>query len=271
MIIMGQYIILHRLLFCGIALCFAGTAAAQHHQGIPSVGVSPADELTVLDPASNSEPKPTPIVYQVPGAGQRVDIPPTVIIHNFYYSGDRDFRGPWLPGGPSILVVNHPLTAERQYLEVQMLPGSPRITYRKHYIDYDFGESRIRVRFLHPLKPHACPTVNYVHGKNFKDTVGSHASATGGHFVQWTKRTGVPHAVKHVAHGTVELLDTSADRIRQAGTIAVTPAIRIMESTPIGGLLVSSPEEQAARERDREVQEAQRQNEIEDITIRTLR
>jgi hypothetical protein len=256
-----------------VVLTSVAIAGEHHHGGFTQPVVSPVDEITILDPGTDPEGKPSPLLYTGPGNQQQVDIPPTVIVHNYYYSGDRDFRGPVFTGGPSILVVNHPLSGERLYLPVQMLPGSPRITYRKQHIDYDFGEDRIRVRFLHPLKvcDRDTPTVSYLRGREFRETTMESAQAAGGHVRQWVDRTGIPHATHHVAAGAVGALDTSADRFRDVGRIAVGPAVRIAEATPAGRLLIASPEERAARVRDEAVQRAERVNRLDDLTIRTLR
>lgn len=74
-----------------------------------------------------------------------VTIPQTVIVHKYYYTGDRSFQAPLLKGGPTIVVFQHPETGCQAMLEVQMLPGAPRITYRREFIEYDFGEQSIRL------------------------------------------------------------------------------------------------------------------------------
>jgi hypothetical protein len=237
----------------------------------PAVLVPPVDEITLLDPGTNSEGKPRPIVFPGADGQQRVDIPPTVIVHNFYYTGERDFRGPILSGGPSIVVVAHPVTSERLYLDVQMLPGSPRIVYRRNYIDYQFATQRIRLRFHHPLR---------VHGRNlatvhYDDEDGSElleATATAkGHVHDWVDRTGFPDAVQHVAHGTHNVLDTSADRIRDAGEFVVAPFVLLYNASPLSGLMSSSAEDRAAESRDAAVQRASRETDRADTWIRTLR
>jgi hypothetical protein len=236
----------------------------------PAVLVPPVDEITVLDPGTNPEGKPRPIVFKGADGQQRVDIPPTVIVHNFYYTGERDFRGPILPGGPSIVVVTHPVTSERLYLDVQMLPGSPRIVYRRSHIDYQFATQRIRLRFHHPLR---------VHGRNvatvhYDDEDGSElletAATAKGHLHDWVDRTGFPDAVHEVAQGTHDVLDTSADRIRDAGEIVVAPFVLIFESTPLSGLR-STAEDRATETRDAAVQRASREAGRAETSIPTLR
>jgi len=254
--------------FCVLASPMLQPVLAQH---VRPIVASPAEEITVFDPTTNLESKPSPTVRMSPDGHQRVDIPPTVIVHNFYYTGDRDFRGPALTGGPTIVVVNHPLTEERLYLEVQMLPGAPRITYRKDFIDYDFGTERIRLRFLHPLHPHYDPTVQYMHGRRFKDTTGAARKGNQTSAEAWLDRTGIPHAVHAVAAGTVNIVDSSAHGIKAVGSAVTTPFVKVVCATPLGGVLAPTPEERALKHRDAALQRAQYQNRGADATIPTLR
>ena len=108
--------------------------------GQPAPPVPPTQEIVVLDPNANSTGKPAVQLKVNPVTGsQEVEIPPVVIVHNFYYTGDRWFQGPMLPGGSSILVVNHPSTGQRCYIPAQMLPGAPVIRYSARSIEYDYG------------------------------------------------------------------------------------------------------------------------------------
>lgn len=115
--------------------------------GPRKASVPPARELEILDPGV--DPLGLPTVLAGPGENglKQITIPPTVIVHKYYYSGDRSFRGPNLPGGPTILVVTHPKTGEQCRLEVNLLPGSPRIHYSAKTIQYDYGKQQITLRF----------------------------------------------------------------------------------------------------------------------------
>src|SRR5262245_125102 len=91
-------------------------ALSRPHQPAP---VPPDLEIEVLDP--NVDPRGNPTVVTRPaaiptgmGASGRVivDIPPTVLVHRYYYTGDRSFQYKMLPGGPCIVVASHPKTGE---------------------------------------------------------------------------------------------------------------------------------------------------------------
>lgn len=110
--------------------------------------VPPADEILVVSPQVDPEGKPRPVFQTDATTGMlQVDVPPTVLVHRYYYTGDRTFQGPMLPGGPTVLVLNHPKTGEQLMVRAQLLPGAPRISYKRHSIEYDYGRSKIVLEF----------------------------------------------------------------------------------------------------------------------------
>ncbi|MEZ6088458.1 MAG: hypothetical protein R3C05_10615 [Pirellulaceae bacterium] len=108
--------------------------------------VPPTMEIEVIDPGVDARGNPAVQLHPM-GSGTIVDIPPTVLVHRYYYTGDRSFRGPNLPGGPSIVVASHPKTGERTYVPVQLLPGSPMVHYTSGGIEFDYGDYGIKVVF----------------------------------------------------------------------------------------------------------------------------
>ncbi len=244
----------------GVPWCEGG----EHVSAPRSLRVSPSDEVTVIDPGTNSTGKPEPLV-----TGGQVEIPPAIIVHNYYYSGDRDFRGPVFPGGPTIVVVEHPQTGQRLYLDVQMLPGSPRIVYSRHWIDYHFGRQRIRIQFHNPLNvlhPHE-PVVKFCAGNDWIQAPRSTAERSQG-TSDWLQRTGIPEALDSSGRGVRSLADRSADGIRRVGEAAMAPVKRLVQATPVGSLLEQDPEATAARVRDESVSAARSET---DGFIRTQR
>lgn len=260
-----------------VALVAATLLAANKSEGqIPDlkllhrsrdVRVSPADEITVIDPGTSSEAKPEPLVNR-----NQIDIPPTLLVHNFYYTGDRDFRGPVFPGGPSVVVVEHPKTGIRMYIDVNMLPGSPRIVYRRKYIDYHFGKQKIRIQFCNLLDPfhYHHPIVKYSHGNtSIQTAMASHPKKDS--VGQWITRTGLPAAVKSAAGGAGTLVNRSADGIRRTGEIALAPVKFVTDSTILGSVLTPDREAEAQRLRDQSVGRAQTELQRRSLSIPTLR
>ncbi|MCC9600419.1 hypothetical protein LOC67_07590 [Stieleria sp. JC731] len=128
--------------------------------------VSPALEIEVIDPGVDPLGNPAVQLHDT-GNALVVDIPPTVLVHRYYYTGDRSFRGPDLPGGPTIVVASHPRTGERTYVQVQMLPGSPMVHYSAKSIDFDFGDAGIEVVFPR----YGCPKVKVRSGRRLTDRI----------------------------------------------------------------------------------------------------
>lgn len=123
--------------------------------------VSPALEIEIIDP--NKDPRGNPAIVMTTDldGNPQVDIPPSLIVHRYYYTGDRKFRGPDLPGGPSIVVAQNPRDGKQVYLQVQMLPGSPVVEYTERSIVYDFGNRSVIITFPKV----GDPTVSYRNGR----------------------------------------------------------------------------------------------------------
>lgn len=244
-------------------------ADGHHAHHAPRVLVAPADEIEIINPGVTTEPKPQALVE-----GRTVVIPPAVIVHKYYYTGDRDFRGPAFPGGPSIVVVQHPETGEQLYLDVQMLPGSPRIYYRRHAIDYRFGPQTIRIQFCNPLDPlhKQQPRVKYCATAQL-DSLDAHHD---GHNVtqavrSWVRRTGVPEHLQAAGSGLRNVAGRSADGIRRAGEFVMQPIKRLTDSTALDRVLNAPPEDAAATARDAAASEANRFRAERDEFRRTIR
>jgi hypothetical protein len=227
--------------------------ALQSRSRIPeSAPVPPTQELEVLDP--NVDPNGRPAVIPVTGADgrTRINIPPAVVVHRFYYSGDRSFQGPMLPGGPTVIVANHPTTGERLYLELQLPPGAPRVIYTRHSIEYSYGVQSIILAF----GSHGRPKIHYRQGVPATARAQIVAASAVASTARLVRRTGVPDASKKVAAGVVNVVQTSADHAHDIGKAVVTPVIQIVKVIPGVSMLTSSAEDRAARERDMMVQKA---------------
>ena len=236
-----------------IGVSTSRTATADGHLLSPDVKVPPVDEISVIDPGTNRELKPEAVVRD-----GRVEIAPTIIVHKYYYSGDRDFRGPAFPGGPSIVAVQHPDTGEQLYLDVMMLPGSPRIVYRRHLIEYHFGRQAIRIQFCNlrdPLHPQH-PVVKYLKTcDDIRDP--SRLQSAGLGVRQWIDRTGIKQVCRSATDGTKTVLNSSADGIKAAGSAVISPVKKVVQATSLSSVLQPNPEQDAKRLRDSAVQKSQ--------------
>lgn len=199
-----------------------------------NVKVSPSDELLVIDPNQDSQNRPTPSFVPDANGNNRIEIPPTVIIHRYYYSGDREFQGPMLPGGPTVLVVNHPTTGEQVSLQAQLMPGAPRIRYCKKCIVYNYADRCITLDFgLTGLcEPHM------VYQRHDQLTLGVRQKAgeirdTTHSFVA---ATGIPQAGAEIHKRGQNVILATGQRINTTGTAVFGRALNLFDSTPAGDL-----------------------------------
>jgi hypothetical protein len=235
-----------------------------------SAPVPPTQEIEVLDPGA--DPLGNPAVVVRPGLDGQcmdIDIPPVVLVHRYYYTGDRSFQAQMLPGGPSIIVVNHPKTGERCYIPVQMLPGAPRVTYSGHSIEYDYGENGITVHF--GLFGH--PTIKYRSGLTWGTKMSNLVHAD-----QWkAKAQKVAAGSKAIVSASQTSLKVVAIDGAEAAKVVTLPVQNILRMMPLGAAVFDADrstkwaEKVAEHERQHEVEHAQKVAERNDLTIRTNR
>lgn len=137
--------------------CMGGRPSVARPAQVP---VPPSQEIEVLDPAQGATTVPPVVLTGGQNGTQQVDVPPAVLVHRYYPTGDRTFQAQFLPGGPCIVSVNHPRTLERTYVTVTLPPGAPRVTYSGKSIIYDYGPQSVTLSF----GPLGKPTVTYSQG-----------------------------------------------------------------------------------------------------------
>ena len=125
------------------------------------------NELLIVEPGAQEDGLPSAIIE-----GGHVQIPPTLHIHPYYYSGDKEYQGPIINGGPTIIVANHPKTGEKLYIEAVLPQGAPIIAYSATTITYIYQNRRVVIEFKHLLKHRAC--VSYVSGRGIFRTTEEH-------------------------------------------------------------------------------------------------
>lgn len=258
-----------RFVLLGCMLCSWTVVRADRPRHAPPV--PPSQEIEILDP--NADPLGIPAVQlnkaRCEEGVQTVDIPPVVLVHRFYYTGDRNFQGPMLPGGPSVVVANHPRSGERCYINVQLLPGAPRVRYTSSSIEYDYGRELISVDF--PWL--GSPKVRFRNGP----AMGSQIAATGKAVSQrthdWLERTGLPAATKKSRATVHQASLAAADSIHKVGQLVAAPIVQAAHFIPFGSAAVSSlaPDRQAENMRNLQVNSAVKQSQFDNASIQTLR
>ncbi len=231
----------------------------------PFAPVPPSMEIEVLDPGVDSNGNPA-VVLKDDGT---VDIPPVVLVHRYYYSGDRSFQGPMLPGGPSILVLNHPKNGERVYVSAQMMPGAPRITYTKKGITYQYPNHAIMLRF----GVLGVPKIEYRSGLSLTQKVAKTVHAE--HVADHVKK-GVDKSKRLAARGKTAAVGVTASVVQGTKTITL-PVTNLLQIMPLGKKLfggdleVRLAENAAIFKRDLANKHAQKRAKLDDLTIPTNR
>ena len=253
-----------------VAIILLGTSAyaAQSAVGTLAAPVPPTLEIEVLDPNVDPMGNPAVVVVRNLGGGESiVDIPPVVLVHRYYYTGDRSFQGPMLPGGPSIVVVNDPRDGQRCYIPVQMLPGAPRVHYTGRKIEYDYGRNGITISFALWRKPKVVYRNSVPATRRAKNMVVGAGKGAG----RLVEQSGVPDLAKRGAEGTKNVVINTKNAVEDIGRGLLSPVVGLINATPLGSLFRGNPEDQAQRRRDTEVRRAARENAKAEFSVPTLR
>lgn len=233
----------------------------------PALGVEPRvaglNDLLVIEPGTSRNGVPAPTLVN-DGDCTTVEIAPSLHIHRFFYSGDREFQGPIIQGGPTVVIASHPRTGMRVYTNVTLAPGAPLIAHSKHGIEYIYDGHRIAIWYG---RDETDVTVKYHSGRGFRrnwmetrqavvEHVGDHLGAS--QTVGAVKETLVQGG--QAVHSGVQVLDsTTADlinRTKQLGSFipGVVPLSSAGDNVP-------------GRQYQAEIERAQRVSERADPTF----
>ena len=223
------------------------------------------NELIVIDPAVQENGLPVPIVE-----GGKVEIPPTLHVHPYYYCGDKEYQAQILNGGPTIIVANHPRSSEKLYIDAILPAGAPIVAYNAHSITYVYPDRRVIIEFLLLRKDRAC--VKYVSGHGVVREAQEH-------FADTTERIRDHKQKSRLASELGELKSDATNIAKGAvGIVATTGAVFVERTraftTVLPGIAAIKSAGQQGEERGalEEVrQSGLKRLEEETKTIRTVR
>ena len=217
--------------------------------------VPPSQEIEMLDPAA--DPTGNPAVELVPSDGDRlrVDIPRLVLVHKYYYTGDRSFQFKLMPGGPCTVVVDHPRTGERLYLQATLPPGAPRVYYDAGSIEYDYGAQGVKILF--GTGRHGPPKIVYRQGTRSSGLLSGLTTSRGTRMKEAGERIreeanavnridGGPEPERRFGDRTRRLLAGARKGVRDAARAASDRASQAIGTTPAAGLVDGAHEEAVA-------------------------
>lgn len=195
-----------------------------------STTVPPTLEIEVLDPGVDPLDHPAIKLHEdVPGAlTQRVEVMPTVLIHRYYYTGDRKFQAQLIPGGPSILVVQDPISNKQRYLQVTLPPGAPLVKYTGRSIEYDYGFSSVAIQF----RRFGRPKVHHRSGRTISTTLSKTLNSSEVRDLKRRVGDATKQATADLATAVTGTVLFAGDGVAQV----LTPVTRWIEAGPLSDI-----------------------------------
>jgi hypothetical protein len=194
------------------------------------------NELVVQPPGVHSRGLPA-VEFKSTEDGVKVEIPPTVHVHRFYYSGDKEYQGPYVAGGPTIVVANHPRTNERMYVDVMLPTGFPIVEYTEKTITYIYPNQRVTLTFVPFSKTKV--SVKYEHGQGLERKLHQWTKGAGqavGKTVKSSKLSGTlggaAKGAGQLAVGVGGVVETAADAgLQTVGkVVGMFPGVKTLQS-----------------------------------------
>jgi len=208
------------------------------------------NELVVLDPGVNDKGLPA---VEVTDDGQ-VEIPPTLHVHRYYYSSDKEYQGPILQGGPTIVVANHPKTGKKMYIDVTLPPGAPTIAYSRHSITYVYSDHRVVIEFSSLLHDRAI--VKIVHGRGLTRGLRDTGRKIKEHLKRRRKQSRFTEEVIDFARFAGNVAKGAAGVTSNVRSMMVDRARAVAQSIPGVQALESIGKQAAERQETEEVRQA---------------
>ncbi|MBI5759406.1 MAG: hypothetical protein HZA46_12880 [Planctomycetales bacterium] len=239
----------------------------------PAIAVEPREpglnELVIYDPGVHE--RGLPAVNFVPSEdGMKVDIPPIVHVHRFYYSGNKEYQGPLIAGGPTIVVANHPKTGERMYIDVMLPPGAPIIEYDDHSITYAFPDRRVHLCFSSCENEKV--TVTYLSGKGIVRKLKEHRDQHNEKVKAARERSPLTKAVKDIAADGRKVAKGAVTVAGGAIIATVETTTKVVRVVPGVQFLQSLSDQSTERQELESVRQAGNRMRAEEIqTVRTVR
>ena len=212
------------------------------------------NDLIVIEPNQQEDGLPAVSVE-----GGHVNIPPTLHVHPYYYSGDKEYQGPILNGGPTIIVANHPKSGEKLYIDAVLPAGAPLIAYSKDTITYIYKDRRVIVHFRHLLRNRA--DVSYVSGRGIFRKTEEHVA----------KRVEGIRDLRRRSPLAGELGEIRKDSVRLAkGTIGTVTKVSATALSRVRGMAKALPGVQALQSAGDQIEERGAAEEIRQAGLKQI-
>lgn len=229
------------------------------------------DELVVYPPGTMDRDIPGIELVLDPECGWQADIKPTLHVHRYYYNGDKEYQGPLLQGGPTIVSVCHPRTGRRLYAQVNLPSGAPIIVYDEESITYVYRDSRAVLSF-HGKEGCEKVTMTYKHGQGLCRTKQEHNKALAKHHKEFSERFPLKRSVHDAAKAVGTTVKGAAGTVTTVASAVVTRTKDGFSSLPGIQQLQGLGKEAPSRTNIEAVRQAAQRNEAEAIDyLKTIR
>lgn len=181
------------------------------------------DELAVYAPGTMDRDIPGIDLVNDPECGWQADVQPTLHVHRYYYNGDKEYQGPLLQGGPTVVSACHPRTGRRLYAQVNLPSGAPIIVYEEDSITYVYRDRRVVLSF-HGKDGCEKVVMTYKHGQGLCRTKQEHHKALVQKHKQFSERFPLKRSVHEAAKTVQTTVKGAAGTATTAASAAVTRA-----------------------------------------------
>lgn len=222
-----------------LSACVFASGIPRAHATDPRAADGGLNELAIFLASDHPRGLPEVEFHRIKNDLQRLDIaiPPAVHVHRFYYDGNKEYQGPFVVGGPTVVVANHPKTNQRVYVEAQLPSGYPSIAYDKNSITYIYPERRVQIQFL------ACDgqyfKVSYLPGRGIARRMHENGRAASdraearrasNQLSQSMRSAG--QGIRNTAHGVAAATGSAIGRGAQlvGGAVSALPGVRMLQS-----------------------------------------
>ena len=207
------------------------------------------NELLVIEPEGQERGLPTAVIKD----GQ-VEIPPTLHVHPYYYSGDKEYQAQILNGGPTIIVANHPKSGDKLYIDAVLPAGAPIVAYSAHSITYVYPDRRVCIEFHLLHRDRA--VVKYISGRGVVREAHEQLEEVAESIEEHKKKSRLMSELGELKTEAADMAKGSVGVITGAGAVAVErvrAVTRILPGVAALRSLGKQAEERAAKEETRQL------------------
>lgn len=204
-----------------VSACVTLLLLAPSLTAIAETRVAGFDELVVYAPGTMDRDISGIELVRDPELGWQAEIQPTLHVHRNFYNGDKEFQGPLLAGGPTVVSAEHPRTGKRLYAQVNLPSGAPIVVYDEDAITYVFRDQRVVLTFRGKA---GCEEVvmTYKHGRGLFRTKHEQAAVLAKHNKNFSERFPLKRSVHDAAKTVQTTIKGAAGTATTAASAAVT-------------------------------------------------